>query len=344
MNYFMVDFAFKLIFSNQFDQNSLYLLRLLIEKTTGRKLHDFMITNPENFKSCIEDKTVRFDINLIDMFSNRFEVEMQTNKLSNVLAKRFGYYGAVLVQSGLLAGEDYSLLRQNIQIILINDVDHTNPCLKACYESRTIEGIREGKKMKDSNVLLLRYYIYLPYINKIAKEKGLGHLSDYEMMIYILYNGINEKVKKEKKRKVIDIMETKLNEIMMSEVLRKQILERRIALMCDKEEKEEFRMMGYNEGKSIGYNEGKTIGYDEGKSIGYNEGKSKGYDEGKTIGYDEGALYKEIEIVLEMTKCVYPKESLEWIKGCNSSQLKFIRKLLFENLSYEDFCKKVRRI
>lgn len=44
--------------------------------------------------------------------------------------------------------------------------------------------------MKDSDVLLLRYYIYLSYINEIAKDKGLDHLSNYEMMLYILYNGI----------------------------------------------------------------------------------------------------------------------------------------------------------
>lgn len=44
--------------------------------------------------------------------------------------------------------------------------------------------------MKDSDVLLLRYYIYLSYINEIAKDKVLDHLSDYEIMLYILCDGI----------------------------------------------------------------------------------------------------------------------------------------------------------
>lgn len=53
----------------------------------------------------------------------------------------------------------------------MSDVDHMNPCFKTCYESQTIEGIREGKKMKDSDVLLLRDCIYLPYKTKLLKTK-----------------------------------------------------------------------------------------------------------------------------------------------------------------------------
>lgn len=63
---------------------------------------------------------------------------MQTNKLSNVLVKRFGYYGAVLIQSRLLAGENYSLLRLNIQIILIGDVEHT-PVLSLVMNHEQLE-------------------------------------------------------------------------------------------------------------------------------------------------------------------------------------------------------------
>lgn len=65
---------------------------------------------------------------------------------------------------------------------------------------------------------------------------------------------------------------------------------------------------------------------------------------GKMMGYAKDAQYKEIEIVLDMTKTIYPKESIEWIKECCLSQLQYIRKLLFENLSYKDFCKKAKVI
>lgn len=40
------------------------------------------------------------------------------------------------------------------------------------------------------------------------------------------------------------------------------------------------------------------------------------YNEGKMMGYAKDARYKEIEIVMDMTKTIYPKESIERIKEC----------------------------
>ena len=105
-------------------------------------------------------------------------------------------------------------------------------------------GQREIKTDHDEDILLIRYYIYLPYIDVIAKEKGVGQLSDFEMMIYILQNGINEKVKKYKERKIVQMMERRMLKLQMDNESLKRAMEREIALACDEEEKKEREKEG----------------------------------------------------------------------------------------------------
>ncbi len=239
-----LDFCFKYIFANQCDSDSTYLLKLLVEQTTHFSLKQYIITNPEIFKLDASDKTIRYDILIQDQQGNQIDIEMQRSRFSKTQAKRFGFYGATLVYQSLNVGEHYANLKHNVQIILINDMNEEHPKLIDAFEARTIIGQREIKTDHDKDILLIRYYIYLPYIDIIAKEKGVGQLSDFEMMIYILQNGINEKVKKHKERKIVQMMERRLLKLQMDDESIKRAMEREVALACDEEEKKEREKEG----------------------------------------------------------------------------------------------------
>ena len=234
-----LDFCFKYIFTNQCDSDSTYLLKLLVEQTTYFPLKRYIITNPEILKLDANDKTIRYDILIQDQQGNQIDIEMQRSHFSKTQAKRFGFYGATLIYQSLNVGEHYANLKHNVQIILINDINEQKPRLIDSFEARTPLGQREIKTDHDEDILLIRYYIYLPYIDVIAKKKGVGQLSDFEMMIYILQNGINEKVKKYKERKIVQMMERRMLKLQMDNESLKRAMEREIALACDEEEKKE---------------------------------------------------------------------------------------------------------
>ena len=298
-----LDFCFKYIFTNQCDSDSTYLLNLLVEQTTHFPLKRYIITNPEILKLDANDKTIRYDILIQDQQGNQIDIEMQRSHFSKTQAKRFGFYGATLIYQSLNVGEHYANLKHNVQIILIDDIHEEHHSLIEAFEARTPLGQREIKTDHDEDILLIRYYIYLPYIDVIAKEKGVGQLSDFEMMIYILQNGINEKVKKYKERKIVQMMERRMLKLQMDNESLKRAMEREVALACDKEEKKEYERRGIK------------------------------------IGEDRG----ERKALKDCVAFKYPKNDLNWIDDCNEIQCQMIKELLFQDLSYEQFYESIQK-
>ena len=149
-----------------------------------------------------------------------------SSSLSNTLVRRFVFYGSKLIGEDVHVGDKYDDMKSYIQIILIDDMKD------------------------DEDILLMRYYIYLPYINVIASEKGLMNMSDYELLLYMIENGMEE-VESMKDRKIVKIMERKQKEMEMNEHMKELAFNRMIYQMCEKAEKKEFMAMGKKEGIAI---------------------------------------------------------------------------------------------
>ena len=223
---FKRDIVFKFFLSNENDTDSRALLSYLIDGTLGRNVAIERILNLNYLQDDSKDKGVRYDIKIEDVLGNHIDIEMQNSSLSNTLVRRFVFYGSKLIGEDVHVGDKYDDMKSYIQIILIDDMKD------------------------DEDILLMRYYIYLPYINVIASEKGLMNMSDYELLLYMIENGMEE-VESMKDREIVKIMERKQKKMEMNEHMKELAFNRMIYQMCEKAEKKEFMAMGKKEGIAI---------------------------------------------------------------------------------------------
>lgn len=231
------DYVFKLAFL--YNSPHFSPIHLTLQYLIYRVPSSFIITNSELLKTNPYDKGIRYDIKIKDNENRNYEIEMQDSQLSITQIKRFTYYGAKLIDSNITMGEDYDHIQQNIQIIFVNDINQLQPTLIECYESLEKCGIKEGESvsLNHNETVLLRYYIYLPYIKEIEKEKGIENLNDFETMISIIYHGIHPKMKK---GKVVKHMEKVFNTVNSDSILSIRAYERAVYLATEQQEKDEY--------------------------------------------------------------------------------------------------------
>ena len=229
---FKRDIVFKFFFSNENDTDSRALLSCLIDGTLGRNVAIERILNLNYLQDDSKDKGVRYDIKIEDALGNHIDIEMQNSSLSNTLVRRFVFYGSKLIGEDVHVGDKYDDMKSYIQIILIDDMKD------------------------DEDILLMRYHIYLPYINVIASEKGLMNMGDYELLLYMIENGMEE-VESMKDREIVKIMERKQKKMEMNEHMKELAFNRMIYQISDKAEKQEFMARGKKEG--IGIEEGEML-------------------------------------------------------------------------------------
>lgn len=254
MSSLLLDLSFKFVLSDNSSTDASFLLTDIIQSLGFRHVHCLKVLNPNYLQSDPKDKGVRYDVKCEDEFGNHYDIEMQNSRLSSAQIKRFGLYGVKLVSEDIHIGDDYGKLKQYVQIIFINDVNIDHPALVEYYLPRTEEGWDEGHGIKDfckDDVLLVRVYIYIPYIDEIMKNKEIEELSDLELMVYMIRYGIDEKVKRAE-REVSKAMERRMNLFYGDEELKELAFNRHVALMTDRMEKEEYRQMGQSEGEKIG--------------------------------------------------------------------------------------------
>ena len=311
MNDLKLDIVFKFVFCDPKDNSSMFLLRLMIENTISQSIGSFSIKNTDILLSGPDDKSIRYDIRVNDELGREFDIEMQNTSLSIAQVKRFSLYGARLVDDGVFIGDEYKNMKPKIQIILINDT-RTSSLVRA-FDSRDENGSRENTALDDKDVPLLRFYIYMPYINVIADRKGIDNLSDYELMIYMIYNGVNEEMKKRKERKIIRMIERKLQQFNEDPILKERAFNRAVQLMIEREEKDEC----------------------------FQDGKKEGKEEGFTLGMEEGKEKGKSEMLMSIIQSKYPNEDIEWIKECDDAQLNYIQKTIFLPMRYEEFYQKI---
>lgn len=315
MNNLLLDLAFKFVLSDSKNKDASFLLRLLIRSLGFHHVHCLKVLNPNYLQSDIKDKGVRYDVKCEDEHGNHYDIEMQNSHLSHAQIKRFGLYGVKLVSEDIHIGEDYENIRQYVQIIFISDVNQDHPTLVEYYVPRNEEGLDEGHGIKDfrrKDMLLVRVYIYIPYIDEIVKEKGMEELSDLELMVYIIRHGIDEKAR-ETEREVAKAMERRMNLFYEDEALRDQAFDRYVALITDRAEKEEYRQMG----ERLGRAEGEKLGRSEGQRIG------------------------KIESIMKLASKKFHNQNLKWIKECQETQLDTILELIMEDMDYETFYQKI---
>ena len=193
---FKRDIVFKFFLSNENDTDSRALLSCLIDGTLGRNVAIERILNLNYLQDDSKDKGVRYDIKIEDALGNHIDIEMQNSSLSNTLVRRFVFYGSKLIGEDIHVGDKYDDMKEDESILI------------GKYDPRTPLGNREGKDMGDEDILLMRYYIYLSYINVITNEKGLRNMSDYELLLYMIENGMEE-VESMKDREIVKMLKRK---------------------------------------------------------------------------------------------------------------------------------------
>ena len=293
---FKNDVVFKYVLSNDKDQDSLFLLDLIITHLIGLDYSSLKVLNPDINPNTLNDKDIVLDILVEDNSGNKMNVEMQQSNLSTYLYQRFQFYGAKILTTQLNEGDSYRLLHPVYQVIFIDDINIAHPCLKEVYTSKNDDGIEERCN------LIHRIYIFLPYINEIKKERGLETFTPLEKMIYIFANSIDDDIM-EVEEKVVKVMEKKLEAFTKEESLAYLAFQRYMGKWQAHMEREELKEQALRE-------------------------KERGLQEGTQVG-------KRITI-FHLIQMKYPNESLSFLDKCNSEQLDIIENHIFDDITFTE--------
>ena len=196
-NDFKNDVLFNYLLRDDLDSDCSFMLKLFIENILNIKYEHVTVLNSE--QDMIYDVKVKTDNGDI------IDFEMQNSAFSKEHYYHFYTYGSALLVSQVEEGKEYlETINPVYQIIFIDDIDEDNLKLIDTYRSADADGNIEKHN------LITRSYVQLPYINNIKKEKGLKEMTEIELAIYILKNGIDDEVDALTNSKVVKIMKKKL--------------------------------------------------------------------------------------------------------------------------------------
>ena len=242
------DVFFKYMLSNDEDPQSVYMLKVIIEGVLHIKCKNVKVLNPNINPQNVSDKDMVLDVRVETETGEKIDIEMQTSKFSTANRNRFQSYGAESIVSQTKSGDKfYGNIKKSFQIIFINDVDKNNLKLIDTYKSRNEEG-----KVEKCN-LITRSYVQLPMIDIIVQQKGIENLSEFELVLYIFKNGMDDDIMKLTEHKVVKIMKDKMEKFNEDEELRLAAFNRELNKIAHKSEIQE----SFEEGKVIGIKEEK---------------------------------------------------------------------------------------
>ena len=236
------------------DEDSLYLLKMIIESVTDLNCKEITVTNPDLIPDHINDKDMILDIKAITTDGQQIDIEMQNSNLTQQQYQRFQIYGAEMLSSQEKIGDDYKNADSVYQIIFIDNVDKDNLCLMDTYMSRNDFGYIERYN------LITRIYIYLPYINIIKDKINIIDFTQLQKAISIFKNGITHDIMGTKDE-VVEIMKKKVEKFNQDEKLRDMAFKRDLQ---KKARLGEVRN-AFDQGKEVGKEEGISIGIEKGK-------------------------------------------------------------------------------
>lgn len=211
---FKNDLVFKYLLSNMKDVQCYYLLKLIIEEIAHIKTQEITVLNSELNPNHISDKDMILDVQVKTEDGELIDIEMQNTKFSREIYHRFQAYESRMLDHQVNRGDKkYSEnLHKVVTILFIDDIDKDNLELIDAYMPRN----RHGYVRKFN--LIESYFVQLPFIKVIEKERGIKSFSKSEILIYILYQGLTHDIMT-LDNEVVTIMKDKMEQFNEDEEL-----------------------------------------------------------------------------------------------------------------------------
>ena len=243
---FKNDLVFKYLLSNMKDVQCRYLLKLIIEDIAHIKTQEITVLNSELNPSHISDKDMILDVHVKTVDGELIDIEMQNTKFSKEIYHRFQAYESRMLDHQVNRGDKkYSEnLHKVVTILFIDDIDKDNLELIDAYMPRN----RHGYVRKFN--LIESYFVQLPFIKVIEKERGIKSFSKSEILIYILYQGLTHDIMT-LDNEVVTIMKDKLEQFNEDEGL-VLAAEKRQLVKIQHYEEQRIRKESLEEGKAEG--------------------------------------------------------------------------------------------
>ena len=240
---FKNDLVFKYLLSNMKDVQCRYLLKLIIEDIAHIKTQEITVLNSELNPSHISDKDMILDVHVKTVDGELIDIEMQNTKFSKEIYHRFQAYESRMLDHQVNRGDKkYSEnLHKVVTILFIDDIDKDNLELIDAYMPRN----RHGYVRKFN--LIESYFVQLPFIKVIEKERGIKSFSKSEILIYILYQGLTHDIMT-LDNEVVTIMKDKMEQFNEDE-----------ELVLAAEKRQLVKIQHYHEGQRM-HEEGKAEG------------------------------------------------------------------------------------
>lgn len=237
---FKNDLVFKYLLSNMKDVQCRYLLKLIIEDIAHIKTQEITVLNSELNPSHISDKDMILDVQVKTEDGELIDIEMQNTKFSREVYHRFQAYESRMLDHQVNRGDKkYSEnLHKVVTILFIDDIDKDNLELIDAYMPRN----RHGYVRKFN--LIESYFVQLPFIKVIEKERGIKSFSKSEILIYILYQGLTHDIMT-LDNEVVTIMKDKIEQFNEDE-----------GLVLAAEKRQLVKIQHYQEGQRM-HEEGK---------------------------------------------------------------------------------------
>ena len=287
---FKNDLVFKYLLSNMKDVQCYYLLKLIIEEIAHIKTQEITVLNSELNPSHISDKDMILDVQVKTEDGELIDIEMQNTKFSREIYHRFQAYESRMLDHQVNRGDKkYSEnLHKVVTILFIDDIDKDNLELIDAYMPRNRHGYVRRFNLIES------YFVQLPFIKVIEKERGIKSFSKSEILIYILYQGLTHDIMT-LDNEVVTIMKDKLEQFNEDE-----------GLVLAAEKRQLVKIQHYQEEQRI---------------------RKESLEEGKA----EGKLASKKEDTLMLFKSKFPQEDNELLENLTLQQYDHIFKALIEN-------------
>ena len=187
---FKNDLVFKYLLSNMKDEQCRRLLKLIIEDVMDIKCKKINVLNSELNPHHISDKDMILDVQVKTEDGELIDIEMQNTKFSREIYHRFQAYESRMLDHQVNRGDKkYSEnLHKVVTILFIDDIDKDNLELIDAYMPRNRHGYVRRFNLIES------YFVQLPFIKVIEKERGIKSFSKSEILIYILYHGLTHDI------------------------------------------------------------------------------------------------------------------------------------------------------
>lgn len=240
---FKNDLVFKYLLSNMKDVQCYYLLKLIIEEIAHIKTQEITVLNSELNPNHISDKDMILDVQVKTEDGELIDIEMQNTKFSREIYHRFQAYESRMLDHQVNRGDKkYSEnLHKVVTILFIDDIDKDNLELIDAYMPRNRHGYVRRFNLIES------YFVQLPFIKVIEKERGIKSFSKSEILIYILYQGLTHDIMT-LDNEVVTIMKDKMEQFNEDE-----------ELVLAAEKRQLVKIQHYHEGQRM-HEEGKAEG------------------------------------------------------------------------------------